>query len=233
MTSAKVAQPKSARRRKWQRIAGIAALAVAMAIGLLVFQLQRVPDFYSAAVAQPVESQQAASDQFLSNVSATVSQAQRPGAWRTEFTEEQVNGWLAFDLPRNHPELLGESNHAPRVELAEGLGRVAFEYRGVVNTVVCLELSAEIRDPRTVAVRFQSLSGGAVPLPLGAVVEKITDAAAQLEHEVRWAEEEGQPVALIALPDLEENGQEITLVDVRIEPGRLTLIGETRATAKP
>lgn len=233
MSSSRVPQPKPARPRVWRRIAGIAALAVAMAIGVFTYQLHRVPDFYRQAVAQPIEAQQAASDEFLSNMSATVSQAQRPGAWRTEFSEAQINGWLAFDLPRNHPDLLGETNHAPRVELDDGVGRVAFEYRGLVNTVVCLELSAEVRDARTIAIRLQSLSGGAVPLPLGTVVEEATAAAAQLEHEVRWTEEQGRPVALITVPDLEENGQEITLIDVQIEPGRLALRGETRPRRNP
>lgn len=233
MTSSQVAKSKPPPIPIWQRIAGIAAMVIAMLVGLLIYQLHRAPDFYRQAVEQPAASQQVASDEFLSNVTATVSQAQRPGAWRTEFTEEQVNGWLAFDLPRNHPELLGESNHAPRVELDENIGRVAFEYRGLVNTVVCLELSAEVRDPRTVAIRLQSLSGGAVPLPLGSVVEEVSAAAAQLNHEVHWTEEDGRPVALVTIPDLEENGQEITLVDVRLQPDRLVLVGETRKAAQP
>jgi hypothetical protein len=216
-----------------RRIAGIAAVAVAATLWLVVYLLHRSPDFYEQELARPVEAQQAASDEFLTNVTATVSQAQRPGAWRTEFTEDQINGWLAFDLPRNHPDLLGETSHAPRVELDENIGRVAFEYRGIVNTIVCLELSAEVRDPRTVAIRLQSLSGGAVPLPLGAVVDEVTTTAAQLEHEVRWIEEKGRPVALITVPALEENGQEISLAEVRLEPGRIVLLGETRAKPKP
>ncbi len=40
------------------------------------------PEFYQQALAEPVEEQQQASDQCLANVTATVSQAQRPGVWR-------------------------------------------------------------------------------------------------------------------------------------------------------
>jgi hypothetical protein len=119
------------------------------------------------------------------------------------------------------------------VELGENIGRVAFEYRGFVNTVVCLVLSAEVRDPRTVAIRLQSLSGGAVPLPLGAVVDEVSATAAQLEHEVRWTEEQGRPVALITVPAIEEDGREITLAEVRLEPGRIVLLGETQAKPLP
>jgi hypothetical protein len=214
----------------WGTAAGVVLLAF-LAGGAM--QLRRAPDFYEQALAEPVEEQQQASDQCLANVTATVSQAQRPGMWRTEFTAEELNGWLAFDLPRNHPELLGESAHSPRVSLEEKLGRVAFEYRGLISTVVSMEFDAEVRDGRTLAIRLLGLHGGAVPLPLGTVIEEITAAASQLEHEVRWTEEDGHPVALVTMPEWEEDGREISLVEVRLEPARLVLLGETRTKSTP
>lgn len=223
----KTSPPPQAKPPTWRRIASVVALALAMIVGFVIYQFHRAPDFYRQEVARPSAEQQAASDQFLSNVTATVSQAQRRGAWSTEISEEELNGWLAFDLPRNHPDLLGESAHAPRVELDQDRGRVAFEYRGFMNTVVCLEFDAEVRDAHTVAIRLHSLTGGAVPLPLGTVIEEITNAAEQFDQQIQWTEEEGRPVALVTLPEWEEDGKTLNLVDVRLEDGRFLLIGET------
>lgn len=229
----KTSPPPQAKPATWRRVASAVALALAMIAGVVIYQFRRAPDFYRQEVARPAAEQQAASDQFLTNVSATVSQAQRRGAWSTEISEEEVNGWLAFDLPRNHPDLLGDSVHSPRVELEQNRGRLAFEYRGMLNTVVCLEFDAEVRDKHTVAIRLHSLTGGAMPLPLGAVIEEVTNAAEQFDQQIQWTEEEGCPVALITLPEWEDDGKTLSLLDVRLEAGRFLIIGETVEKRSP
>ncbi len=212
----------------WRRLVIGVALMLVASIALMLFLLRQAPAFYRAELARAREGQQAASDQCLANLSATASQAQRPGVWRAEFTAQELNGWLAHDLPRNHPELLSEAGSSPRVALEDHRGKIAFEHRGFLTTYVSLEFDVEVRDERTFAIRFLALKGGAMPLPLGAVVEPLTSVAAQLDQPVQWTEEDGLPVALVTLTNWEAENVQIVLREVRIEAERLVLVGETQ-----
>lgn len=217
----------AARPRTWRRWAmgcAIALLGAVLALGAL---LRRAPEFYEAEIARPSAEQREASDRCLANMSATASQAQRPGGWRAEFTEVELNGWLAYDLPMNHPELTKAGATAPRIDLDHGVGRIAFEYDGLVKTYISVEFDAEARDENTLAVRFRSLHGGALPLPMGLLIEPISAIAAQLGQALQWTEEEGLPVALLTLTPPDDGNSQLELRHVEITEGRIVLEGAT------
>jgi hypothetical protein len=214
---------------RWQKVLIGGALAMIAMVLLLRMLLRRAPDFYREELAQSAAGQQAASDACLANMTATVSQAQRPGDWRAEFSEDELNGWLAYDLPNNHPELADETVGSPRVDFEAQQGQIAFEYRGVLTTYVNVSFDAEVRDQNTVAIRFIRLRGGAVPLPLGAIIEPLTAIASQLGQSVQWTEEDGYPVALLTLVPPDGDAPAIELVRVSIEQDRIVLEGSTKS----
>lgn len=212
----------------WRRVVIGGVMAFAATVSVVLILLRQAPAFYRAELSQSTAAQQSASDQCLANITATASQAQRPGVWRAEFTDEEINGWLAHDLPNNHPDLLRAAATAPRVALEEGLGRIAFEYQGVVKTYVSLEFDVEVRDERSFALRILALKGGALPLPLSAVVEPLTQVADALGQPVQWTEEEGVPVALVTMARWETEGVHVSLREVSIKDDRIVLVGESQ-----
>lgn len=216
---------------RWQKLLIGGALAMIAMVLLLRMLLRQAPDFYREELALSVAGQQAASDACLANMTATVSQAQRPGDWRAEFSEDELNGWLAFDLPNNHPELADETVGAPRVDFEEQRGQIVFEYRGLVTTYVNVAFDAEVRDENTLAVRFLQLRGGAVPLPLGSIIEPLTTIASQLDQSVQWTEEDGYPVALLTMVPSDADAPAIELMHVSIEKDRIVLEGRTKPRA--
>ncbi|MDZ4783569.1 MAG: hypothetical protein SGJ19_25255 [Planctomycetia bacterium] len=214
---------------RWQKLLIGSALALIAVAFLLRMLLRQAPEFYREELALSAAGQQAASDACLANITATVSQARRAGDWRAEFTEDELNGWLAYDLPNNHPELADEAVGAPRVDFEENRGQIAFEYRGLVTTYVNVAFDAEVRDQNTLAIRFLQLRGGAVPLPLGSIIEPMTSIAGQLGQPVQWTEEDGYPVALLTFVPSDAEKSEIELVQVSIEQDRIVLEGNTKA----
>jgi len=211
----------------WQRVAIAFVVGLVSLLLVLGILLRRAPEFYRQEVARSAEEQRAASDQCLANMSATASQAQRAGRWRAEFTEAELNGWLAYDLPNNHPELAEGPVAAPRIDLADGVGQIAFEYRGLIKTYVLVEFDAEARDESTLAIRFRKLRGGALPMPMGALVEPLSSFASQLGQSVQWTEEEGLPVALVTFVPIDEGDPRVELRNVAILADRIVLEGET------
>ena len=52
---------------------------------------------------------------FARQTAALNNHLRRMGGWEAHFTDQQVNGWLAVDVPKNHPDLLPPEISHPRV----------------------------------------------------------------------------------------------------------------------
>ena len=104
--------------RKKTRIALWIGGGLALAVGVALFAVYRatqyVPDFYRRALDADAKEQEKASDEMLQRTAALVSDVKTKDRWQARFTAEQINGWLAWDLPRNYPQSLPESIRDPR-----------------------------------------------------------------------------------------------------------------------
>ena len=54
---------------------------------------------------------------MLRDIAAIESAVNTPGRWQTTITAEEINGWLAVDMVKNHPKLLPPTFHDPRVAI--------------------------------------------------------------------------------------------------------------------
>ncbi len=210
-------------------VVGICAVGGAL-LGLRL-ALQQTPDFYRVAVAAPVAEQEAAGRQFERNVLALHNDLQLSGQWTRVFSAAEINGWLAVDLPSKFPQLLPEAIHDPRVELTPQRLQVAFRYETPqLTTVVSLSLEVQLADePNTLAVRIRQAQAGWVPLPLKDFLDQLSDAATRADLNLRWAQRDGDPVALITIPrDQDESGSDsFTLQSIVIRNDELVLSGHT------
>src|SRR5687768_11397356 len=96
------------RKRRWRRVAGVAAVVLIIALALTGFSVyraaQHVPRFYEEALAvDPVEQRQAGEE--LERLALDLhNEVQRAGDWEAVFSEDQINGWLAVDLEEKFPD---------------------------------------------------------------------------------------------------------------------------------
>jgi hypothetical protein len=181
----------------------VAALLVAAGAGLfLAYRAsQRVPDFYRAAIATASEDQIEARDAFVAQATALAGDLGEVGHWQSLFTADEINAWLALELARHYPEMLSGELHDPRVGLAAGEATVACRYeRGGISSVLSLSFEAYLQEPNVIALRILRARAGALPIPLGRVLENISRAAQQLNLRLEWRRSQGDPVALVTLP---------------------------------
>ena len=221
--------------RKYARLTIVILLGLAGAAAISLLSLYRasrhVPVFYERALAVQPEIQKAAGQKFEQQALSLHNQVRQSGRWEARFTQDEINGWLAADLPVKFPQALPKGASDPRMALGADQVQLAVRYeRGATKAVVSLagrvQLTAE---PNELAVRVDGVRAGALPLPLSEFRDEIAERAAKAGVPIRWTEAEGVPVALVRLPlePREFGGRRLVVEELRVTDGELFVAGRT------
>jgi hypothetical protein len=167
------------------------------------------------------QRQAAASTEMFNRSQRLLQQTKKPGgAWKAVFTAEQINGFLAVDLPKQLQGAVRQQVQDPRVVI-EG-DHVTLYCRVEhpnLSAVVSIEVEPFVPAERdTVGLRVVSVNAGSLPLPLGKVQALLAQAASQSSIPLRWSEEDGDPVALITLPTTKQ-GRQVELETLEVHAG--------------
>lgn len=240
------------RRRRRERIAQtprplwlrtvnwILRISVISLVGLGVFayyayqSAQTMPDFYRQSLALAPQQLAESGAVFENRVLELQHSAQVEGDWQTIFTEDQVNGWLAVDMPRKFPKWLPKSVSQPRVSIEPGELKFAcrFESRKLSGIVVATADAFCTEKENEVGVRIRSVSSGIIPIPVKRIADAITKGLHETGVPASWTEIEGDPVALITLPrsvtDVSDEFS-VLLTNVEIQEKQIVLTGKTVA----
>ena len=149
-------------------------------------------------------------------------------SWELQLTDEQINGWLATDLPEKFPGLLPGEAEDPRVAFQAGMTHVACRLNTPkLKTVLSLVLDAYLtEETNQIAIRIDKARAGMVPVPLKGVLESVATAAEQSGLQLRWTLDDGDPVALIQFPtDREDLRSGVVIQSLQIDEGRITVTG--------
>jgi uncharacterized protein YpmS len=215
-------------------------LLVCLVAGLGLYSVYRaavrVPEFYEQALQADPLKQAAASDEMLQETAAVASKVEQGGQWGALFTQDQVNGWLAVDLVRNHRDSLPEGLEDPRAAIDEG--DLRFGCRAVYKdwkVVISLAVEAYVDQPNVITVRFKEIRAGTMPLPMSEILDKVSKVAAQEGIKITWQQDNGKPVALLDLSSLRlQDGRRVEVRTIEIRPGEIYLAGtsEPKKTEK-
>jgi hypothetical protein len=210
----------------------MAALTVAAVIfAAVLYRLtQWTPPFYENAVRLEPQDLAAAGDQFERQVLDLNNALADRGHWQAVFTAEQMNGWLALEMPKKLPGLLPRELAEPRVEILPDQAQIACRYQGrKFSAVLSLAVSAFITDePNVVAVRIRQARIGAVPGLKKQFVNQVSAAAARARIPLRWSQQDGDPIALISVTEhLQNDSRRLALETLQLREGELYLAGRT------
>jgi hypothetical protein len=213
---------------------GIAVVCGLLVVGVLILHqaAQREPEFYQQALSVDVEHHhEEAGDQLEQSVLDLHNDVREAGTWEAVFTEEQVNGWVASDMPDKFPKVLPPGTQEPRVAINPEAIRVACRFdNGKLRTVISFALDVDLTtETNTLAIRISKLRAGALPVPLKQILDKITAAARRGKLPLRWTQFDGDPVALVTVPVTHEDyaHREIYLDSITLQEGELHLAGHT------
>ena len=221
--------------RKRLAIPTIVLCVVLLLVGGGLFTLHRasqhVPEFYGPAIQADPAAQKDASDKMLQKATALVSDVGNEDQWKSLFTEDEINGWLAVDLVENHPDALPSSVADPRVSIESDRLTLACRYnRGDWKCVLSVVVDVYLAEPNVVALRIRKARAGAVPLPLDEVLDRITTAAGKIDLQLRWQQVEGDPVALVSIrPPRDDDERVVRIESIKLGDGEVYLAGSSES----
>jgi hypothetical protein len=210
-------------------VAGAAALAILG--GLTIAAIAPTPAFYRARLDAGLGAgDEPAARRLITKIVGLQAAARRAGPWEAAITEQEINAWLAIDLPRNHAAVLPAGIAAPRVELADHLIRLGMRVgAGPLSAVVSCGLEIRLREANQVECTVTDARIGAVPVPRGPLLHAI---AARLEPLGLMAEirrGDGRSVLVVTLPaGVGPAARRCTIEALAITPGELLMAGETK-----
>ncbi len=231
---------KLAMRSLWRRLL-LVALAILVVVGGFVGwayrATQQVPDFYVRQLkAESSLPKRQSGDAFERQALALNNQIRKSDRWQARFSAEEINAWLAVDLPQKFPSALPRDEQAPRVAIDAEMIQFACRVESPqFSSVVSLGVQPYVTsEPNVLALRVKQLRAGTLPLPLAQYLDKITAQCARAGVPLRWSEEEGDPVALVTLPLVPEDFQNrlVRVEQIALEEGALVVSGVSEPVEK-
>ena len=93
---------------------GLVAVLLAVAAYLVHRSMQTGPAFYQEALLIDASAGSAAGEQLEQQLVELHNEVLREEQWSATFTEEQINGWLAYGLPKRFAHVLPSTVSDPR-----------------------------------------------------------------------------------------------------------------------
>ncbi|HEX6985983.1 MAG TPA: hypothetical protein VF170_11435 [Planctomycetaceae bacterium] len=201
-------------------------LAVVCAAVGLRWAANQAPDFYEAALAAPPPPavRQEAAREFAEQTAELVHELRYASTWEQEFTQTQVNAWLAEELPRRYGHRIPRGVSDPRVEFADGLVRIGFQlssskFEGVVG----LDLRPTVPEPNRLAIAVEALYAGLLPLAPGSFTDDVTKQLDRHGVEHEWRVEDGLHVLYVTV--VPNRGDRPVLEEIAVGDEKLRIAG--------
>lgn len=215
-------------RRTLLIVGGSALLAAFLVLGFYL-AAQHEPAFYRETIELGAAEAEKQSDQMLQRATALASAAKKEEHWEALFTAKQINGWLAVDMVKNHPNLLPPSFSDPRVAIDGRRVTIAGRYwQAGVSTVLSLTIEPYVPEPNMVLVRIVKARAGLLPMPLGRVRDGLTQVARELNLRLQWRSAGSDPVAMLSFPPADKD-RPVRIEKLRLGDGEIYVAGSTEA----
>lgn len=197
---------------------------------------RQIPDFYRDLLAVPLERSEVAGIGFERQLVELSNRIRLDDSWTAKLTQDQVNGWLASDLPEKFPNALPSTIKDPRISIEEKKLKLVFqlesrEFSGVIQ-INGEVFSTEVRNQ--IAFRIHRVQSGFVPVPISWWAPRLENSLGKSEIVLTWSEWEDDIVALVTLPASFTHRTEMSAIleDVQLGDGCILLAGRTVHQAK-
>jgi hypothetical protein len=189
--------------RKSLLLAFLIVVSLMAAAGTVLMLLLRYePAFYVRGAIPPGERRAQRSKECISEFTSILSGILNKDQGSAQFSEEQLNSYFQEDFITKHSSENPLPNGVSNLRFAFDPDklRLAFRYcRGIFSTVISLAIHPWIvaREPNVVALEFESLQAGALPISAQWLLERVSEAARQQDVDVSWYRLNGHPVVLL------------------------------------
>lgn len=201
----------------WVGIAGAAAI-----VATTIVAARWPPGWYAVRAGGGADTERDAR-RLVTAVAGLEAAANRPGDWGAVVREQEINAWLATDLPRSHAGSLPAGVTEPRVRL--GPGRVSIAARvgaGPFAGVAAVDVDVTLRAANQLECRVAGARLGAIPLPGGPVTHRLAAVFGRLGLTADVRRLDGGSVIVVSL-----GGRGARLEGLAVSDGELMVAGTT------
>lgn len=225
-------------------MASLGGLALAMVVVALLlkyepafyrqFEIQPATSAGNAAAGDAAEAVEALARRAVTKASAWHASISRPGSWETALTADELNAWLAVDLPRNHPRWLPRGVTEPRLVFrARHVVLGTRVHYGPLSSVAWLDCEVVLRDVNHLAIVVDQARLGAIPLPRTPILRELSRRISTLGMVTDLRMLDGRMVLMVYIPSTHDAGAtSYWLESLAIGDGELLMAGETRSSAE-
>jgi hypothetical protein len=222
--------------RKFGRLSmilGALAILVAVALVGLYVALRHEPAFYRRALETDKVVLEKGSDRMLQKIAAMQNDFTRPGRWQFVVTADEINGWLAVDLVKNHPNALPAALRDPRVSISPSDLTIGCRYeQGVMGGILSMTVRPTVTEANVVALRIVRARAGALPAPLKQVLDGVSRAAGSMQLRLDWRHTGSDPVAMLSVPDDPDADRVVRIERLELADGEMRIAGVTERRRK-
>lgn len=214
-------QPPPRPRLRWSVRAAVAGAAAIVVVAIVA--ARQAPGWYSASVADVPPTAERDARRLVTEVASLQAAATRAGEWGAAVREEEINAWLATDLPRNHAAALPAGLSAPRVRLEPGRIRIAARTAvGPLVGVASIAVEVRLRPAGRLECAVAEARIGAIPVPAGPVVHRLAAFLDRLGFATEIRRLDGRSVLVVSL-----GGRGAVLRGLTVDAGELVVAGAT------
>jgi hypothetical protein len=214
----------------------VVAVGSLLFVGGSVFTLRwaanQAPDFYETALTQtpPPAVQHEAAREFAEQTAQLVRDLQYSPTWEQEFTQTQVNAWLAEELPERYGDRIPRGVSDPRVQFVDGLVRIGFQLSSKrFEGIVSLDLRPSVPEPNKLAITVESLYAGLLPLAPASFTDDVSKQLNKYGVEHEWQVADGRHVLLITV--VPNRGDRPVLEELSVDDEKLRIAGHRELPA--
>ncbi len=213
---------------RWLLLLGVLLLLLAAAALLAIYlAVRHEPAFYRQALKTDHAVLEKGSHLMLQQAAKLASNLRQEKPWKALFTADEINGWLAVDMMKNHPGTLPPTMRDPRVIISSTQVTIACRFRqNGVESVLSLTVEPSVPEPNVLALRIVKARAGLLPVPLGQVLDQIKKAAGDMHLDLRWRHANGDPVAMLSLP-ANDDDQPVHVDTLELGDGEIYVAGNT------
>ncbi|MFI4847644.1 MAG: hypothetical protein ACIAZJ_00980 [Gimesia chilikensis] len=202
--------------------------------GGLYWSSAQVPEFYQAALQQQVapEIRQQEAKDFVQHSMQIVNDVrnQEP-LWSQEFSEQEVNAWLAEELHQKYNEWVPEGITDPRVHFEQDQVIVGFhltlkKWSGIIS----LKFKPWLMKENRLVLELEQARAGLLPIPIDEVITKLIQEARAEGWQIEWSQMNEHDVLIVHLDRQDSDLPDLTAL--KVEPGLFQIAGKANDVPK-
>lgn len=196
----------------------------------LYWSAAQVPEFYQEALreqSQPEIRQEEAKEFVQRSMQVVNDVRNQEPTWSQEFSEQQVNAWLAEELHQKYNDWVPKGVSDPRVKFEEDQVELGFhltldKWSGIIS----LKFKPWLIKENQLVLELEKARAGLLPIPIDEALTDLIQEARADGWYIEWGQQEGNDALIVYLDRSKSDLPDLTALGVA--PGVFRIAGKAK-----